>query len=110
MAITNFGGGASVGDWSTPGSTSSYTPYPHSGRGAITAQAWIRDVVPLTKQTANIALTQHITAGSAMALAAGTGSTATTVAGISVIALDTPRALTAGSAATISTTLTVKGF
>lgn len=66
--------------------------------GAVTTgvgpvgRVFVYDVVPLTLQVANIAASQS-PAAAALTLTAGTGATATTINGVSVIKLDCPRVL-----------------
>lgn len=72
------------------------------------------NIVPLVKQTANIAALQHTTAATALTLAAGTGVTATTApdgSGRTVYAFDVPRAVSFTTSADMSAvTMTVVGF
>lgn len=72
------------------------------------------NVIPLTKQTANVAALQHMTSGTPLTLAAGTGVTAGTApdgSGRTVYVFDVARAPSlTGSADISAVTFTFRGF
>lgn len=72
------------------------------------------NIVPLTKQAANVAALAALTASTAMTLAAGTGATAGVApdgSGRTVIVLDVPRAVSLTSTSDLSAiTITIAGF
>lgn len=72
------------------------------------------NIVPLTKQAANIAALAALTAATAMTLAAGTGATSGTApdgSGRTVIVLDVPRAVSLTSGSNLSgVNVTIVGF
>jgi hypothetical protein len=82
--------------------------FPPMGRVAF------HNVIPLTKQTANVAALQHTTAATGLTLAAGTGATAGVApdgSGRAVIIFDTPRCVSLTSSADMHTNnVTVTGF
>src|SRR5688572_14688384 len=88
------------------------TSYPPV-EGVPTSPIYVYDVVPLTIQTNNIALSQVLSGAPATAtLTAGTGVTTTTIKNTSVLVLDVPRAvsITGANAATAAIPFTVTGF
>ena len=75
------------------GATSADNPTAQQGCGPM-GRYLVYNIVPLTKQTANIAALQHTTAGTALTLAAGTGVTAGLApdgSGATVYQFDVPR-------------------
>ena len=74
---------------------------------------YVWDVVPATKQTNNISTAATYTGGGTATLAAGTGTTAVTnAAGVAVIQLDCPRAvsITIGTGTITDRAVTVTGY
>jgi hypothetical protein len=88
-------------------------PSPMSQGVGPLGRIYVWDVVPLTKQTNNVSTAATYTGGGTATLAAGTGTTAaTTAAGIAVIQLDCPRAvsITIGTGTITDRAVTVTGF
>lgn len=88
-------------------------PSPMSQGVGPLGRIYVWDVVPLTKQTNNISAAATYTGGGTATLAAGTGTTAaTTAAGVNVIQLDCPRAvsITIGAGTITDRAVTVTGF
>lgn len=98
---------------SAHGTTASGNPTIQMGAGPMGRITYV-NMVPLTKGTANVAALQHMTSGTALTLAAGTGVTATTApdgSGRTVYAFDVARAVAITSDASISgVTFTIVGF
>lgn len=105
-----FGNGNAIGTLVT---TANGNPTENQGVGPA-GRVFPHNVVPLTKQANNIALSQHMTLSTALVLTAGTGVTSTTApdgSGRTVLQLDTPRCVAIISTANLSgMTFTVSGF
>lgn len=100
-----------LGSGFTLGLTGSANPTQQQGCGPL-GRVFVYDIVPLTKQTANIAALQHTTTGTALTLAAGTGVTKTTAPdGTTVYQFDVPRVPSATTSANMSTiAVTFRGY
>lgn len=93
--------------------TANENPTANSGVGPMGRIAFL-NIVPLTKETANVAALQALTNGVAMTLAAGTGTTsglAPDGSGRTVIQFDVPRCVSLTSTSNLSgVNITVTGF
>lgn len=107
----NVGDDLYLGSGFSLGQTSDANPTRQQGVGPLGRVAF-RNILPLTKQTANIAALQHTTAATALTLAAGTGITKTTAPdGSTVYALDVARCLSFTTSADMHlVTLAVVGY
>lgn len=114
--MTNFSDGVWVGRAGlnlgiSPNNLLSNNSQPPQGRGVLMSPQYVYTVVPLTLQTNNIALTQTPGGAGNLTLTAGTGTTAGTMQGKTVVILDVPRCIKATCAADDSAhTYTVSGF